>query len=87
MENFKKIIKFALPYKKHAFLNMFFNILYALFATLSMMSLMPMMKVLFENNKAVYTKPEFNGFSSITGDYLENYLNYFITINNSCNLI
>ena len=45
MTNFKKILPYILPYKKYAYLNIFFNILFALFSTLSFVALIPMMQV------------------------------------------
>jgi subfamily B ATP-binding cassette protein MsbA len=41
-----------------------------------MVSLFPMLKVLFGEDEPLYEKPEFNGISI---EYIENYLNYFIT--------
>jgi len=76
MNYFKKILVFAKPYKTYAILNIIANILYALFSTLAMVSLFPMLKVLFGEDEPLYEKPEFNGISI---EYIENYLNYFIT--------
>ncbi|MEZ0007681.1 subfamily B ATP-binding cassette protein MsbA [Flavobacterium sp. 28YEA47A] len=78
MSNFKKIIPFVLPYKRYAYLNIFFNILYALFSTLSFISLIPMMQVLFDQTKRNTTKPELESIFEIT-KYLENYMSYKIT--------
>ena len=41
-------------------LNIFFNILYAFFNAFSFLVLMPMLEVLFGENRAVYTKPDFS---------------------------
>jgi len=78
MNYFKKILKFALPYKKYGALNILFNILYALFGTLSFISLIPMLKVLLGETEALHTKPVYMGFTKLK-DFLENYLNYFVT--------
>ena len=51
MNNFKKLFPFIVPYKKYAYLNIFFNVLYALFSTLSFMALIPMIQVLFDKTK------------------------------------
>ncbi len=48
-ENLKKIIPFAKKFKGHIFWNVTFNVLYALFSTLSFVALFPLMEVLFEN--------------------------------------
>ncbi len=78
MSNFKKIVPFVLPYKKYAYLNIFFNVLYALFSTLSFMALIPMMQVLFDQTKRNTVEPVWEGISHAKG-YIENYLSYFIT--------
>lgn len=77
---FKKILRFAKPYKRYAYLNIFFNILYALFGTLSFVALIPVLKVIFrsKDDKTVYEKPVYEGVLHIK-DYLENQLNYTIT--------
>jgi subfamily B ATP-binding cassette protein MsbA len=78
MTYFKKIFKFAIPYKKYIFLNIFFNILYALFSALSFLSLMPMLEVLFGDNKRTYIKPEFDNLSNF-GNNLEEWLNFQVS--------
>ncbi len=78
MEYFKKILRFAKPYKTFAFLNIISNVLYALFSTLAMVSLFPMLSVLLKQTESVSTKPEWTGFLEAK-EYLEAYLNYFVT--------
>lgn len=78
MSNFKKIVPFIYPYKKYAFLNIFFNILYALFSTLSFVALIPMLQVLFDKTKQNTVKPVFNGILELK-QYGEDYLSYYIT--------
>ncbi|MDR0196588.1 MAG: ABC transporter ATP-binding protein/permease [Myroides sp.] len=78
-EYFKKIIYFAKPYKSYAYLNIFFNILYALFSALSFVALIPMLTVLFHTGEKVTEKPVYQGITSAK-DYLEQYMSYFITI-------
>jgi subfamily B ATP-binding cassette protein MsbA len=78
MSNFKKIVPFIYPYKKYAFLNIFFNVLYALFSTLSFVALIPMLQVLFDKTKQNTVKPVFNGILELK-QYGEDYLSYFIT--------
>ncbi|SFS52018.1 ATP-binding cassette, subfamily B, MsbA [Zhouia amylolytica] len=75
MDYFKKILGFAKPYKRYAYLNIFFNILYALFGTLSFVALVPVLKVIFSDKKEVYTKPVYEGLGSLK-DYTQDYLNY-----------
>lgn len=78
MKYFKKILRFAKPYKNYAILNIIANIFYALFSTLSMLSLFPMMNVLFGSTEPLDIKPEWTGFNKSI-DFVEDYLNYFIT--------
>lgn len=79
MTYFKKIIRFALPYKKYGFLNIFFNILYALFSGLSFMVLMPLLQIIFKSDtKRITVKPVFEGITK-AGDYFKDYMNYMIT--------
>ena len=76
---FKKILRYALPYKRYAFLNIFFNILYAVFSALSFVVLMPLFEVIFKTDeKIVYEKPVFEGFTSGM-EYLNNYFNYYVS--------
>lgn len=60
MTYFWKIFRFAKPYSKYMALNIFFNVLYAFFNAFSFLVLMPMLEVLFGENRAVYTKPLFS---------------------------
>ncbi|WP_431106959.1 ABC transporter ATP-binding protein [Winogradskyella poriferorum] len=78
MDYIKKLIPFAIPYKRYAYLNIFFNILYALFSTLSFVALIPVFKVIFSNQRVVTQKPQWEGFFKAQ-EFGENYLNYFIT--------
>ncbi|MDW5290042.1 ABC transporter ATP-binding protein [Formosa sp. PL04] len=78
MNYFKQIFRFAKPYKVYAILNIICNIFYALFGTLAMVSLFPMLNVLFDKTKQINAKPVWEGFSGIK-DYAENYLNFFVT--------
>ena len=61
MTYFWKIFRFAKPYSKYMALNIFFNVLYAFFNAFSFLVLMPMLEVLFGENRTVYTKPSFSG--------------------------
>ncbi len=76
MKYFKKIIKFAVPYKRYAILNIFFNVFYALFSALSFIALIPMLDVLFEQDKIKPIKePLYKGIGSIK-DYYKDYLSF-----------
>lgn len=78
MNYFKQILRFAKPYKTFAVLNIICNVFYALFGTLSMISLFPMLKVLFGNTQPLKTEPDWEGLGKVT-TYGEQYLNYFVT--------
>ena len=73
MEYLKKIFKYILPYKKYAFLNIFFNILYALFGTLGMLSLLPMLDVLFKQSAPIYVKPEWTSIGNAKDYVLDSF--------------
>lgn len=78
MKYFKKIIRFATPYKAYAWLNIIANIFYALFGTLAMVSLFPMLSVLFGETEPLFTEPQWTGLGNVK-DYAEDYLNFFVT--------
>ena len=78
MDYIKKLSRFIIPYKRYAILNIICNVFYALFSTLAMVSLMPMINVLFGESKKIYIKPVYSGLKEIK-DYAENYLNYIVT--------
>ena len=52
-QNLKKIIPFTKKFKSNIVWNVVFNILYALFSTLSFVALFPLMEVLFKMNEIV----------------------------------
>jgi subfamily B ATP-binding cassette protein MsbA len=82
MNYLKPILRYAIPYKFYAILNIICNVFYAFFGTLSMISLFPMLKVLFGDSEALFIKPNWEGFTHLTS-YGEDYLNYFITLKKS----
>ena len=53
--------------------------MYALFGTLSFVSLMPMLKVLLKTSERILVKPIKENYDGLLayGDYLNDYLNYF----------
>lgn len=78
MSNIKKTLPFLYPYKKYAYLNIFFNVLYALFSTLSFMSLIPMIQVLFDQTKQNTLKPTYTGIWEFK-QFAEDFLSYYVT--------
>jgi len=77
-ENLKKIIPFALKYKKDVVMNIIYNILYALFSTLSFVALIPMLDVLFKDAEKIVKEPKLNSIWEITS-YGNDYLYFYIT--------
>ncbi len=78
MEYFKKIIRYALPYKKYGLLNILFNILYALFSTISFLVLMPLLDVIFNpDKKPITVKPHFEGITKLI-DFFKDYMSFTI---------
>ncbi len=75
---FNRIFGYAWVYKKYFILNILSNIFYAFFGTLSMISLFPMLKVLFNQTEQLNNPPVWQGISE-AANYVENYLNYFVT--------
>ena len=75
MNYFKKILLFALPYKRFALLNILFNILYAFFSALSFVALIPILNVLFDKTPKVEVEPKYTGIFDLQ-NYIENTINY-----------
>ncbi len=79
MNYFKKIIRFAKPYKGYAIGNIIANIFYALFSALSFVALLPMIEVLFDEElKPVTEKPVYDGISNLK-DFFKESMSYYIT--------
>ena len=74
MNYFKKIVRFAYPYKKYAFLNVLFNILYAIFNVLSVLAFIPVLNILFKQENKIFEKPVYGGFGEI-GAYTKDSFN------------
>lgn len=85
MKNFKRFLKYLIPHKKNLVISIIFNVLYALFSAISMLSLFPLMKVLFSDGEKIHVRPVYEGIKSIDKRYLEDSLNYFITHNTEVN--
>jgi subfamily B ATP-binding cassette protein MsbA len=79
MTYFKKILRYAIPYKSYGFLNIFFNILYAFFSTVSFLVLMPLLEVIFKPDaEPIKEVPKLDGILDLV-DFFKDYMNYFIT--------
>jgi subfamily B ATP-binding cassette protein MsbA len=55
-----------------------FNVLYALFSSLSMLSLLPMLNIMFGKQEKVLTKPVLHSLADL-GGYLKDSLAYYVT--------
>ena len=76
-QNITKLIPYTKPYQSHIVLNVVFNILYALFSTLSMITMFPLLEVLFKKSAAVIKEPTYTGIQNI-GQFGKDWL--FFTI-------
>ena len=83
-ENLIKLLPYTKPYKKHIVLNVIFNVLYALFSTISLVTMFPLLEVLFKTGKKVIAKPEYTGIANIV-DFGKDFLFYHITALNEQN--
>jgi subfamily B ATP-binding cassette protein MsbA len=80
MNYFKQILRFAIPYKGYAILNIIANIFYALLSAVSFMVLMPLLNVLFDKKtERLTSEPIYKGFTKF-GTYFNDFLNYKISI-------
>jgi len=73
-----KLSPYIKPFKSNVIWNIVFNILYAFFGTLSFVTLIPMMQVLFDKTKKVTEKPIYTGIMDLS-KYLENSFYYKVT--------
>lgn len=78
MTYFRKIIRYASPFKSYVGLNIFFNIFYALFSALSFIAMIPMLNVLFGQTPKVDVEPVYQGIQNLKS-YATDRLNYEIS--------
>ena len=76
--NLIKLFPFTKPYKSHIVWNVIYNILYALFSTISMLTLLPMLEVLFGKTKTITNAPVYTGIGAIMS-YGKDLLYYHIS--------
>lgn len=75
-KNLLKLIPYTKPYKSHIVWNVIYNILYALFSTISMITMFPLLEVLFKNDeKKEIVEPVYTGVLNI-GSYGKDYMFY-----------
>jgi len=78
MVYFRKILIFAKPYIKRVWTTTLFNVLYALFNILTVLSFLPVLSILFKTDNKVNIKPTYTGITN-SFDYLKNSFYYEIT--------
>ena len=78
-DNLKKIFPFIKPYKFHVVWNVIFNVLFAFFSTLSFITLIPMLQVLFDNAEKITEKPVYTSIWDIVKFGKDN-LYYYLTL-------
>lgn len=64
-KNLIKLLPYTKPYKSHIIWNVIFNILYALFSTISMLTIFPVLEVLFGKTKTILKEPVYKGLGNI----------------------
>lgn len=77
MNYFKKILRYAYPYKRYAYLNIFFNVLYAIFSTLSFLALIPVLQVIFSDQRQITAVPVYKGITKVT-EYVQDSMSYYL---------
>lgn len=76
----KRALQYIKPYKTSFGTAIFFNVLYAIFNVIALAFLMPVLGILFgEEKDKVFTKPEFSGIIPDLKDYLSQYSSYLMS--------
>ena len=75
MKQYSRIIKYLFPYKWHVFINIFSNLLGAIFSLFSLAMLIPFLQLLFGNVPLVDTKPVLE----LTTESVTQNLNYILS--------
>ncbi|MDA9070932.1 ABC transporter ATP-binding protein/permease [Flavobacteriaceae bacterium] len=78
MKHFRKILSFARPYIKRVWTTTMFNVLYAIFNILTVLSFLPVLSILFKTDSKVEVKPTYTGVAN-GFDYLKDSFYYEIT--------
>ncbi|OUD34913.1 MULTISPECIES: ABC transporter ATP-binding protein [unclassified Flavobacterium] len=78
--NIKKLIPFTKPYQSHIIWNVIYNILYALFSTISLLTLFPVLQVLFRKteDEEEFTQPVYKGLAYLK-EYVIEYINFKVS--------
>jgi subfamily B ATP-binding cassette protein MsbA len=78
-KNLIKLLPYTKPYKSHIIWNVIYNILYALFSTISMLTIFPVLEVLFGKTKTILKEPVYRGIGNIK-EYGSDFFYYKISI-------
>lgn len=79
MSLYKRALSYAKPYRSSFVTAIVFNLLYAIFNVVALAFMMPILRVLFnEDEQTIVTKPEFSGELLGIVDYLTNYSKYWM---------
>lgn len=73
MKNFWRMIRYLGYYKKYAFLNIFYNLLSIVFSLVSLVMVVPFLRLLFNIQPLVHTAPSVSLSAAWVGDYF-NYM-------------
>lgn len=76
-DNLKKIIPFTKKYKRNVVLNITFNVLYALFSTIGMVLVFPVLQVLFGEGEKITKLPEYTGLFEAAKNW-QQYLFFYV---------
>ncbi|MCF8321569.1 MAG: ABC transporter ATP-binding protein/permease [Flavobacterium sp.] len=77
-KNLIKLLPYTKPYQSYIVWNVIYNILYALFSTISMLTLLPMIEVLFGKTKVIKNEPVYSGIGNLI-DYGKDLFYYQIS--------
>lgn len=64
-KNLIKLLPYTKPYKKHIVWNVIYNVLYAFFSTISMLTIFPVLEVLFGKTKVILKEPVYTGIGNL----------------------
>lgn len=82
MKHLKRVLKFAIPYQKYLVGSILFNILYSLLQVFSVMSMLPILNILFKQSEPIDTSvpPVYSGEKGEYFDYLKESIYYQIQL-------
>ncbi len=80
MKKFRSLFRFAHPYRKYLFGSIIFNILYSALSIFSVITMLPILKILFklDTSTPIPVQPVYSGDISTFFDYAKNMLYYSI---------